>query len=63
MNFKIILSDNFAANLLESLGNSSTLCILGSNMPFNLNKAAERGLNQGTSYRVSSRTVSTIEFA
>lgn len=61
--YKLIISNAFLANLLQSLGRPSFLCILGSSMLFNLKEAGERGLNQGTSYRVNSRSVSAMEFA
>lgn len=61
MQYKLYVSNDFLAILLELLGSPSFLCILGSNMLFNLKEAGERGLNEGTSYRVKS--VSAMEFA
>lgn len=61
MEYKLVISNNFLANLLESLGSPSFLCVLGSTMLFNLKEAGEQGLNQGTSFRVKS--VSALEFA
>lgn len=63
MDFKLVVSNGFLGILLESLGRPNLLCVLGSNMLFNLKDAGERGLNQGTSYRVNSRSISAIEFA
>lgn len=62
MEFKLTASNAFLSNLFLTIGSPSILCVLGSNMLFNLKEAGERGLNQGTSYRASSRTVSIIEF-
>lgn len=59
-----ILDDKFAesllsANVLESLGNPTLLCILGSRMFFNLKEAAEHGVNVGTNW--SSYSHSAVE--
>lgn len=58
--YKLIVSNAFLECLLESLGSPSLLCVLGSIVLFNLKEAGEQGLNQGTSFRVSS--VGTMEF-
>lgn len=63
MTFEIEVSNNFLSTLLQWLGSPSILCVLGSNMLFNLKEAGEQGLNQGTSYRVKSESVSAMEFA
>lgn len=54
--------DNFfLANILEALGDPTLLCVLGSRMLINLKEAGERGVNEGTSYKMTS--VSGIEFS
>lgn len=60
LEYKKELPDTSVVSLLESLGSTSFLCALGSNMLFNLKEAGERGLNQDTSYRV--KPVSAMEF-
>ena len=53
----------FLDNVVRSIGNVSFLSVLGSRLLVNLREAGELGLNQGTNYRPSSRTVSDINFA
>ena len=61
--FRVRIPNNFAALVLNAIGNPILLSILGSRMLVNLKEAGEMGLNEGTNYRISSRTVSRIEFA
>ncbi|KAL5524827.1 hypothetical protein ACEPAF_9973 [Sanghuangporus sanghuang] len=61
--FRVVVSNDFAAAILTALGNSSFLTILGNRMLFNLKEAGERGQNEGTSYRSPSRAISDIDFA
>ncbi|KAL5524847.1 hypothetical protein ACEPAF_9993 [Sanghuangporus sanghuang] len=63
MEFKLQFSNLFLSNLFNALGNPAFLSVLGSRMLINLKEAGERGQNQGTSYRMSSSTVSEMEFA
>ncbi|EJD00616.1 uncharacterized protein FOMMEDRAFT_159377 [Fomitiporia mediterranea MF3/22] len=47
--------------LLNAFGSPTILCILGRHLMINLKEAAERGMNEGTSYRL--QTISSdIEF-
>ncbi|KAH8105641.1 hypothetical protein DFH11DRAFT_1691975 [Phellopilus nigrolimitatus] len=48
-------------NTLSIMGSPSFLCVLGSRLLVHLKEAGERGVNEGTSYRM--RTVSTMGFA
>lgn len=48
------------SGLLTVVGSTSFLCLLGSELLFNLKEAAELGVNEGTNYRP--RSVSTIDF-
>lgn len=48
------------SNVLLAVGNPSPLCVLGSHLLVHLKEAAEKGLNEGTSYR--SKTLSGIDF-
>ena len=61
--FKLTFSSVFAANVLDTLGNPALLSILGSRMLFNLKGAAELGVNEGTNVRVTSSTMSAMDFA
>ena len=49
--------------LLQSIGNTSFLCILGSRLLVNLKEAGELGLNEGTNYRPASQSTSSMVFA
>ena len=56
-------SGSIWVSLLGAIGDPSFLCILGSRLLVNLKEAGELGVNQGTSYRLSScQTVSEMEF-
>lgn len=46
-------TDVMTQNVVAALGSSSFLSVLGSHMLLNLKEAGEKGLNEGTSYRVS----------
>ncbi|KAH8112208.1 hypothetical protein DFH11DRAFT_513148 [Phellopilus nigrolimitatus] len=48
-------------NLLSTLGRPSLLCLLGSHLLVHLKEAGEWGVNEGTSYRMT--TMSNIEFS
>ena len=61
--FRIWVLSDFWSSVLGALGNPSLLTILGSRMLFNLKEAAELGVNEGTNVRVTSRTMSAIDFA
>ena len=61
--FKVVSSNAFLSNVLATLGNPALLTILGNRMLFNLQEAAELGVNQGTNVRVPSRTMSNMDFA
>ncbi|KAL5512653.1 hypothetical protein ACEPAG_2919 [Sanghuangporus baumii] len=61
--FWVVFSNELLAGILAALGNPAFLTILGNRMLFNLKEAGERGQNEGTSYRVPSRTISDIDFA
>ena len=60
---KLFKSSTIVVIVLQSLGNASFLCIIGSRLIFNLREAGELGVNEGTNYRVSSQSASEIEFA
>lgn len=62
MEFKLAVPNDYVAILLELLGSPTFLCIMGSNMLFNLKEVGERGLNQGISYMMSG-SVSAMDFA
>ncbi|OCB87155.1 hypothetical protein A7U60_g5669 [Sanghuangporus baumii] len=62
MEFRLQFSSDFLSNVFNAFGNPAFLSVLGSRMLFNLKVAGERGQNQGTSYRVPSRTASVIDF-
>ena len=51
------------SDVLAILGNTPSLTILGSRMLFNLKEAGELGVNEGTNVRVTSRTLSDLDFA
>ena len=53
----------FASYIFNALGNPALFTILGSRMLFNLKEAAELGVHEGTNVRVSTRTMSEINFA
>ncbi|KAL5480257.1 hypothetical protein ACEPAI_1527 [Sanghuangporus weigelae] len=59
---RVIFSSPSLGAVLNSLGNPTFLSLLGSRMLFNLKEAGERGQNEGTSYTISSRTISAIDF-
>ena len=61
--FRLVPSNAFVSNILITLGSPALLTILGSRMLFNLKEAAELGLNEGTNARITSRTVSAMDFA
>lgn len=64
--FEVNVTNFFVANILDSLGRPSVLCLLGSRMLFNLKDAGERGVNEGTNYKLGNteeETVSSIRFA
>ncbi|OCB87157.1 hypothetical protein A7U60_g5671 [Sanghuangporus baumii] len=63
LGFKLQLSTVFLGTLLNTLGNPSFLCILGSRILINLKDAGEQGCNEGTSYKVPTRTVTEMDFA
>ncbi|KAI5116897.1 hypothetical protein M0805_004165 [Coniferiporia weirii] len=66
-NVGMIISDTtsnpqvIAKVLLGIMGSPSLLCVLGSHLLVHLKGAGEKGVNEGTSYRV--RTLSNIEFS
>ncbi|OCB87158.1 hypothetical protein A7U60_g5672 [Sanghuangporus baumii] len=60
--YRLRTTNLLLTNVLNSLGNPSFLCVLGSRMLVNLKEAAERGQNEGTSYRAPSTTLSDIDF-
>ena len=62
LQFKIQAASIFWTGVLGSIGNPSFLCILGTRMLFNLKEAGELGVNKGTSYRMTSSTISTMNF-
>lgn len=47
-------------NMINTVGNPSLLCVLGSHLLIHLKEAADEGRNEGTSYR--SKSISIIEF-
>lgn len=49
---RVRMSDT-AARTLFALGTTSLLCVLGNHLLINLREAAEKGLNEGTSYMPS----------
>lgn len=53
LQFTLRGSDVMTQNVIAALGSSSFLSVLGSYMLLNLKEAGEKGLNEGTSYRVS----------
>ncbi|OCB83890.1 hypothetical protein A7U60_g9096 [Sanghuangporus baumii] len=63
LQFKIQVASLFWTGVLGSLGNPSFLCILGTRMLFNLKEAGELGVNEGTSSRVPSGTISEMDFS
>ena len=63
IDFKLGVANAFVANVLGALGNPELLTILGSRMLFNLKEAAELGVHEGTNVRISTRTMSDINFA
>lgn len=64
MEFKVTDTNDYLAILFTLLGSPTFLCIMGSNVLFNLKEAGERGLNQGISYYwSSSASISAMDFA
>ena len=60
MDFKFNTISSLVSNLLSGFGSPTLLCVFGSRMFFNLNEAAEHGVNIGTNW--SSYSHSTIRF-
>lgn len=60
---RILAPNYYVVVLLQAIGNPSFLCVLGSRLLVNLREAGELGLNEGTNYRLSTRSVSGMEFA
>ncbi|KAL5501298.1 hypothetical protein ACEPAH_8558 [Sanghuangporus vaninii] len=63
LTFRISISNDILASILNAVGNPPLLCIFGARMLINLKEAAERGQNEGTNIKISSRTMSQIDFA
>ncbi|EJC97509.1 uncharacterized protein FOMMEDRAFT_163062 [Fomitiporia mediterranea MF3/22] len=53
--------NRFVPTLMNAAGSPSLLCVIGSHLLIHLKEAGERGMNEGTSYRL--RTLSDIGFA
>ena len=51
----------FLSYILQEMGSPAFLCVLGSRLLFNIKEAAERGVNEGTSYKL--KTLSNMDFA
>ena len=45
---------------MDAVGNPALLCVMGNHLIIHLKEAAEKGLNEGTSYRLE--TLNAIEF-
>lgn len=54
------IENSFSQGLMVVTDNTSLLCVLGSRMFFHMKEAGERGVNEGTSYRL--KTISQMEF-
>lgn len=48
-----------AASLIFAAGSPAVLCVVGSHLLIRLKEAAERGLNEGTTYRAN---ISAVDF-
>ena len=61
--FEMKITNPFLFLSLSLLGSPLWLSLLGSRILFNMKEAAERGQNEGTSYSISSLTISDMNFA